>query len=91
MKVSILVVLAACVSAPRQAPGPVYGTIPPDKVWARVDGQVMARNPALLAQGKADLAACNARAATDEPNRFNLTEMNACMSSRGYMLVEKPS
>jgi hypothetical protein len=80
--------LAACVSAPPPPPRE-YGEIPANKVWARKDGQMMSSNPALLAQGKTDLATCRKESETDQPNRLDLTNFKGCMDGKGYYLIDR--
>ncbi|MEJ1936915.1 hypothetical protein WDZ92_42525 [Nostoc sp. NIES-2111] len=80
--------LAACVSAPPPPPRE-FGKIPDNKVWARKDGQMMSTNPALLAQGKTDLATCQRDAGTDQPGVLDLTTFKGCMDGKGYYLIDR--
>jgi hypothetical protein len=57
----------------------------PEMAWVRTDGRKIADDPALLQQGKADIAFCHANldaSAADEAAR-------GCMSQKGYALVQK--
>ena len=57
----------------------------PEMAWVRTDGRRIVDNPALLQQGKTDIAFCHANLdanTADEAAR-------ACMSQKGYALVQK--
>ena len=57
----------------------------PEMAWVRTDGRKILDDPALLQQGRTDIAFCHANldaSAADEAAR-------ACMAQKGYALVEK--
>jgi hypothetical protein len=57
----------------------------PEMAWLRTDGRKIADDPALLRQGKADIAACNANL-----DAGSTTEgAQACMGQKGYVLVRR--
>ena len=51
----------------------------PQMAWVRTDGRRIADDPALLQQGKSDIAVCNADADTGTPNN----SARGCMASKG--------
>ena len=58
---------------------------PPEMAWVRTDGRRIVDDPALLEQGKIDIAFCHANldaGAADEAAR-------GCMAQKGYALVRK--
>jgi hypothetical protein len=57
----------------------------PEMAWVRTDGRRIADVPALVQQGKADIALCHADLDTGSANETART----CMSQRGYALVQK--
>ena len=57
----------------------------PQMAWVRTDGRRIADDPALLRQGKSDIAVCNADADTGTPNN----SARGCMAQRGYTLVRR--
>ena len=60
-------------------------TSKPEMAWVRTDGQRIVDDPALLQQGKTDIAFCHANldaGAADEAARL-------CMAQKGYALVRK--
>jgi hypothetical protein len=73
--VALLNVLPACVTT---------NTVP-EMVWVRTDGRRIADDPALLQQGKSDMALCHADL---DAGSANETARN-CMAQRGYALVQK--
>jgi predicted negative regulator of RcsB-dependent stress response len=52
--------------------------------WVRTDGRRIADDPALLQQGKTDIALCHA-----DLDAGSAKTARACMSQRGYALVQK--
>lgn len=94
ISVSILVplLLAACSSdrLTRSSPQPVAVRAPvaaqaDNKVWARIDGQRMSGNPALLKRGQTDLAECRVQsAASPGAQVYDLAALSECMGRRGY-------
>lgn len=71
------------------APPPVAAAPSPtgsdNKVWARVDGQRMAGNPALTRQGQSDLKECREQSAVSPgATVYQLRILNECMERRGY-------
>ena len=66
-------------------PGCVTTKIAPEMAWVRTDGRRIADDPALLQQGKADIALCHADLDAGSTNETART----CMSQRGYTLVQK--
>ena len=73
--VAILNVLAGCVTT-----NPA-----PEMAWVRTDGRRIADDPALLQQGKTDMALCHADLDAGSANETART----CMAQRGYALVQK--
>ena len=53
--------------------------------WVRTDGRKVADDPALLQQGKSDIAVCNANLDTGSPN----DTARVCMAQKGYTLVRR--
>jgi hypothetical protein len=74
--VAILNVLPGCVTTNNAAP---------EMAWVRTDGRRIADDPALLQQGKTDIALCHADLDAGSANETART----CMSQRGYTLVQK--
>ena len=75
--VAILNVLPGCVTTNNAAS--------PDMAWVRTDGRRIADDPALLQQGKTDIALCHADLDAGSANETART----CMGQRGYTLVQK--
>jgi hypothetical protein len=66
-------------------PGCVTMKAAPEMAWVRTDGRRIADDPALLQQGKTDIALCHADLDAGSANETART----CMSQRGYTLVQK--
>ena len=66
-------------------PGCVTTTVPTQMAWVRTDGRRITDDPALLQQGKADIALCQADLDAGSANETART----CMAQRGYALVQK--
>jgi len=66
-------------------PGCVTTKTAPEMAWVRTDGRRIADDPALLQQGKTDIALCHADLDAGSTNETART----CMSQRGYALVQK--
>ena len=66
-------------------PGCVTMKAAPEMAWVRTDGRRIADDPALLQQGKTDIALCHADLDAGSTNETART----CMSQRGYTLVQK--
>ena len=66
-------------------PGCVTMKAAPEMAWVRTDGRRIADDPALLQQGKADIALCHADLDAGSANETART----CMGQRGYTLVQK--
>jgi hypothetical protein len=66
-------------------PGCVTTTPAPEMAWVRTDGRRIADDPALLQQGKADMALCHGDLDAGSANETART----CMAQRGYALVQK--
>jgi hypothetical protein len=66
-------------------PGCVTTKAAPEMAWVRTDGRRIADDPALLQQGKTDIALCRADLDAGSANETART----CMSQRGYTLVQK--
>ena len=65
---------------------PIVATPPiVEMAWVRTDGRKVADDPALLQQGKSDIAACNANLDTGSPNDTG----RGCMAQKGYTLVRR--
>jgi hypothetical protein len=73
--VAILNVLSGCVTT----------TVAPQMAWVRTDGRKITDDPALLQQGKVDIALCHADLDAGSANEAART----CMAQRGYVLVQK--
>jgi hypothetical protein len=58
---------------------------PPEMAWVRTDGRRIGDDPALLEQGKTDLAFCHANLDAGAPD----ATAQGCMAQRGYALVRK--
>ena len=56
-----------------------------EMAWVRTDGRKIADDPALLPQGKSDIATCSA----DLDNGAPTASAKGCMAVRGYALVRK--
>jgi hypothetical protein len=74
--VALLNVLPACVTKTN---------VTPEMAWVRTDGRRIGDDPALLQQGKADIALCHADLDAGSANETART----CMAQRGYALVQK--
>src|ERR1700733_9463808 len=74
--VAMLNVLPACVTKTN---------VTPEMAWVRTDGRRIGDDPALLQQGKADIALCHADLDAGSANETART----CMGQRGYALVQK--
>jgi hypothetical protein len=74
--VAMLIVLPGCVTTK---------TAPSEMAWVRTDGRRIADDPALLQQGRTDIALCHADLDAGSANETART----CMSQRGYTLVQK--
>jgi hypothetical protein len=66
-------------------PGCATTKVAPEMAWVRTDGRRIADDPALLQQGKIDIALCHADLDAGSANETART----CMSQRGYTLVQK--
>ena len=66
-------------------PGCVTMKAAPEMAWVRTDGRRIADDPALLQQGKTDIALCHADLDAGSANET----VRTCMSQRGYTLVQK--
>ena len=66
-------------------PGCVTTTVATQMAWVRTDGRRITDDPALLQQGKADIALCHADLDAGSANETART----CMAQRGYALVQK--
>jgi hypothetical protein len=66
-------------------PGCVTTKPAPEMAWVRTDGRRIADDPALLQQGKTDIALCHADLDAGSANETART----CMGQRGYTLVQK--
>jgi hypothetical protein len=73
--VASLVVLPNCATA----------NVAPEMTWVRTDGRRIAGDPALLQQGKADVALCHGDLDTGTASG----SARACMAERGYALIQK--
>jgi hypothetical protein len=62
-------------------------TTPPiaEMAWVRTDGRKIADDPALLQQGRTDIAACNANLDNGSPT----DGARGCMAQKGYVLVPR--
>ena len=70
-----------------RATTPPIVTTPPiaEMAWVRTDGRKIADDPALLQQGRTDIAACNANLDTGSPTEA----ARGCMAQKGYVLVRR--
>ena len=68
------------VNAPHCANAPTA-----EMAWVRTDGRKIADDPALLQQGRTDIAACNANLDTGSPT----DGARGCMAQKGYVLVRR--
>jgi hypothetical protein len=66
-------------------PGCLTMKAAPEMAWVRTDGRRIGDDPALLQQGKADIALCHADLDAGSANEAART----CMAQRGYALVQK--
>jgi hypothetical protein len=66
-------------------PGCVTTTVATQMAWVRTDGRRITDDPALLQQGKSDIALCHADLDARSANETART----CMAQRGYTLVQK--
>ena len=70
-----LILLSGCVTT----------SIVPEMAWVRTDGRKIADDPALLQQGKSDIAACDANLDSGTPT----ASARGCMAQKGYVLVRR--
>jgi hypothetical protein len=78
---AILIPLLGCATTP-----PIVTTPPiAEMAWVRTDGRKIADDPALLQQGRTDIAACNANLDTRSPT----DAARGCMVQKGYVLVRR--
>ena len=70
-----LILLSGCVTT---------STIP-EMSWVRTDGRKIADDPALLQQGKSDIATCDANLDSGTPT----ASARGCMAQKGYVLVRR--
>jgi len=78
---AILILLLGCATTP-----PIVTTPPiAEMAWVRTDGRKIADDPALLQQGRTDMAACNANLDTGSPTEA----ARGCMAQKGYVLVRR--
>jgi hypothetical protein len=70
-----LILLSACVTT---------STVP-EMAWVRTDGRKIAGDPALLQQGKSDIAACDANLNSGTTT----ASARGCMAQKGYVLVRR--
>ena len=73
--IAALILLSGCVTT---------STIP-EMAWVRTDGRKIADDPALLQQGKSDIAACDANLDSGTPT----ASARGCMAQKGYVLVRR--
>ena len=59
----------------------------PEMAWVRTDGRKIADDPALLQQGKSDIAACDANLDSGTPT----ASARGCMAQKGYVAWAKGS
>lgn len=71
-----LIELSACVTTTASLP---------DMAWVRTDGRKIADDPALLQQGKNDIATCDANLDSGTPT----ASARGCMAQKGYVLVRR--
>jgi hypothetical protein len=78
---AILILLLGCATTP-----PIVTTPPiAEMAWVRTDGRKIADDPALLQQGRTDIAACNANLDTGSPTEA----ARGCIAQKGYVLVRR--
>jgi len=78
---AILILLLGCATTP-----PIVTTPPiAEMAWVRTDGRKIADDPALLQQGKSDIAACDANLDSGTPT----ASARGCMAQKGYVLVQR--
>ena len=78
---ALLIPLSGCATAP-----PIVTTPPTaEMAWVRTDGRKIADDPALLQQGRTDIAACNANLDIGSPT----DGARGCMVQKGYVLVRR--
>ena len=78
---AMLILLLGCATTP-----PIVTTPPiAEMAWVRTDGRKIADDPALLQQGRTDIAACNANLDTGSPTEA----ARGCMAQKGYVLVRR--
>ena len=65
--------------------GCVTNSTLPEMAWVRTDGRKIADDPALLQQGKSDIAACDANLDSGTPT----ASARGCMAQKGYVLVQR--
>jgi len=78
---AILIPLLGCATTPPKVTAPPIA----EMAWVRTDGRKIADDPALLQQGRTDIAACNANLDTGSPSDV----ARACMVQKGYVLVRR--
>ena len=78
---AMLILLLGCATTP-----PIVATPPIiEMAWVRTDGRKIADNPALLQEGKTDIATCNANLDTGSSTEA----ARGCMARKGYVLVRR--
>ena len=77
---AILIPLLGCATTPRMTTPPIA-----EMAWVRTDGRKIADDPALLQQGRTDIAACSANLDTGSPT----DGARGCMAQKGYVLVRR--
>jgi len=78
---AVLIPLLGCATTPPIVPTPPIA----EMAWVRTDGRKIADDPALLQQGRTDIAACNANLDTGSPT----DGARGCMAQKGYVLVRR--
>ena len=73
--IAALILLSGCVTT----------STGPEMAWVRTDGRKIADDPALLQQGKNDVAACDANLDNGSPT----ASARGCMALKGYVLVRR--
>ena len=68
-----LILLSGCVTT----------STTPEMAWVRTDGRKIADDPALLQQGKSDVAACDANLDNGSPT----ASARGCMAQKGYVMT----
>ena len=63
----------------------IGGRLADEMAWVRTDGRKIADDPALLQQGKSDIAACDANLDSGTPT----ASARGCMAQKGYVLVRR--